>query len=110
FPDQFYRMNISKYPQLLLALTCLTTAGLDGHAQKRPDIQFKKHVLTKEFISEGAGIADVNKDGKPDIIAGAFWFEAPTWKQHELAPPVSFAVNTYGNSFLNFTMDVNRDG
>ncbi len=94
----------------MLALTCMTAAVPDGYAQKRDNIRFKKHVLTTEFISEGAGVADVNKDGKPDIIAGAFWFEAPSWKQHELAPPVSFAVNTYGNSFLNFTMDVNQDG
>ncbi|MFT3700843.1 MAG: VCBS repeat-containing protein [Agriterribacter sp.] len=71
---------------------------------------FKKVTLTTQFVSEGATAADVNKDGKPDVIAGAFWFEAPTWKRHEIAKGDTFDIKTYGNSFLNFAMDVNQDG
>lgn len=72
---------------------------------------FKKTKLTGDFISEGAAVADVNKDGKMDIIAGYYWFEAPTWTRHEMAPSRIFdPLTEYSNSFLNLGMDVNLDG
>src|SRR3546814_16364782 len=69
---------------------------------------FTKHVLTSDFISEGVAVADVNLDGQPDIIAGAFWFAAPGWVRHELASPPTFSTTEYSNSCLNFRLDVNR--
>src|SRR6202012_1356113 len=75
------------------------------------DRRFVKHVLTKDFISEGVAIADVNRDGKPDILAGAYWFEAPGGRRHELAPPKHYDPSTqFSNSFLDFSLDVNLDG
>lgn len=72
---------------------------------------FKKTKLTGDFISEGAAVADLNKDGKPDIIAGYYWFEAPSWTRHEMAPSRVFDLRKeYSNSFLNLGMDVNLDG
>jgi len=72
---------------------------------------FKKTVLTRDFVSEGVAVADLNKDGKLDIVAGYFWFEAPSWTRHEMAPSRTFEPRKeYSNSFLNFGMDVNLDG
>ncbi|HMH34182.1 MAG TPA: FG-GAP-like repeat-containing protein, partial [Puia sp.] len=90
-------------------------ACLQVHAQKtggpEKDDKFKKHIITHDFISEGVAVADVNRDGKPDILAGAYWFEAPDWTRHELAKADHFSPATgYSNSFLNFSMDVDQDG
>jgi len=72
---------------------------------------FKKTVLTRDFISEGVAVADLNKDGQMDIIAGYYWFEAPNWIRHEMAASRTFNPREeYSESFLNLGMDVNLDG
>ena len=74
-------------------------------------VRFRKHVLTDDFVSEGVATADVDRDGDTDIIAGALWFEAPSWKAHELRPRKAFSMHRgYSDSFLDFALDVNRDG
>lgn len=90
---------------VLLSATLLN--GLCFSQQK----DFKKTVLTTDFISEGVSVGDVNNDGKKDIMAGYYWFEAPSWKRHDIAPSRVFAPRKeYSNSFLNLGMDVNLDG
>jgi hypothetical protein len=75
------------------------------------DKRFVKHVLTNEFVSEGVAIADINRDGKPDIVAGAYWFEAPGWVRHAFAPAKHYSPTTqFSNSFLDFCLDVDQDG
>jgi hypothetical protein len=81
--------------------------------QQRPSkngIQFRKNIVHSGFISEGVAVADVNKDGKADILAGAFWFEAPAWKQHRIHADTLDPVPGYSTSFINFAIDVNNDG
>lgn len=80
-------------------------------SKKGHEVAFTKQVLTDDFIAEGAAVGDVNKDGKKDVMAGAYWFEAPNWTPHELAEPKVFKkMEGYSDSFLDFAMDVNQDG
>ena len=44
---------------------------------------FRKHLIN-EGANESAAVADVNKDGRLDIIAGENWYEAPDWKKHRM--------------------------
>ena len=79
--------------------------------QSKTSTDFNKTVITRDFISEGVAVADLNKDGKLDIVAGYYWFEAPSWERHEMAPSRLFNPHKeYSESFLNLGMDVNLDG
>lgn len=92
---------------LILYMGCI--AGAYGQTETSKD--FKKTVLTRDFISEGVAVADLNKDGHMDIVAGYYWFEAPDWTRHEMAPSRIFDPwKEYCESFLNLGMDVNLDG
>ena len=80
-------------------------------AQPETSEDFKKTVISRDFISEGITTADMNKDGQLDIVAGYYWFEAPSWKRHQIAPSrVYDPYKEYSKSFLNLGMDVNLDG
>ena len=74
-------------------------------------VQFEHVVLDPKFRSEGLAVADVNRDGKIDIMAGDIWFEAPDWKVHEIRPAQVYDPKTgYSQCFANFAADVDEDG
>ncbi len=72
---------------------------------------FKKVVLDTRFVAEGVAVADVNRDRKLDVLAGNVWYEAPTWKKHEIAPVPTLDPKTqYSNCFNTWAADLNGDG
>jgi hypothetical protein len=76
-------------------------------------ITWKKTVLDKAFRSEGVAVADVNRDGKMDVLNGEVWFEAPDWTMHEIRPSKDYTRgkdNVYSNSFACWAEDLNGDG
>ncbi|MGZ8516538.1 MAG: FG-GAP repeat domain-containing protein [Chitinophagaceae bacterium] len=73
-------------------------------------VRFKKHILDPVFVAEGVAVGDVNNDGKTDVLAGCFWYEAPSWKKHRIHADTLNPVPGYSTSFINFSMDVNSDG
>jgi hypothetical protein len=74
-------------------------------------ISWKKIVIDKTFRSEGVAIADVNKDGKMDILVGDYWYEAPDWKMHEIRKPGKYdPAHGYSDSFACWAEDLNGDG
>jgi len=106
-----FSKSIHRLCSLLLVIS--VTHELTAQEQKKPplDQRFIKHVITSDFISEGVAVADINRDGKTDIVAGAYWFEAPSWEKHEIAPGKKYNPATeFSNAFLNFSLDVNSDG
>src|SRR5262249_29303389 len=68
---------------------------------------FRKHLIDAG-ANESATVADVNQDGRLDIIAGENWFEAPDWKKHHMRE-IPF-VEGFIDDLSNFAMDVNDDG
>lgn len=88
----------------LLAL--LLASSLQGESL----ITWKRLQLHGDFYSEGAGIGDINGDGKPDIVAGPFWWEGPAFeKKHAYYEPKIFSINGYSDNFFAYVHDFNGD-
>ncbi len=95
---------------LVVGLVLLATVTGSVVVAKR-EVRFRKVVLDREFRSEGVAVADVNRDGRMDVLAGFLWYEAPTWRPHEIAPLVQYdAAGNYSDTFIDFADDLNRDG
>src|SRR5262249_2086934 len=95
---------------ILILIGSMGVACVNGQQRARPKPQFEKKTITTDFISEGAATGDVNHDGKEDILAGGYWFEAPNWQRHRIYDEKHYTTTDFCNSFLNFSMDVNQDG
>ena len=87
------------------ALLLLTVAAFA--ATRPPEIPFEKFTLDLG-ANESAAIVDINGDGKPDIVSGENWYEAPAWTKHHFRdlPYQSF----YIDNFSDLPLDVNGDG
>src|SRR5687768_6216930 len=96
---------------LLVPLACLPLLSA-ADSIKPEEITWKKTVIEKVFRSEGVTVADVNKDGKPDILNGEAWYEAPTWKRHEIRKLKDHkdGLGNYSDSFACWAEDINGDG
>ena len=46
-----------------------------------PDLPFRIHAIDPG-ASETAAVADINRDGRLDIVSGEHWYEAPSWTKH----------------------------
>jgi hypothetical protein len=97
-------------PLLLALVISALPAGAEPDA---PQITWKKTIVDKVFRSEGVAVADVNKDGKLDILVGDYWYEAPDWKKHEIRKsdkPNGFDPAGYSTCFACWADDINGDG
>ncbi len=75
------------------------------------NVRFAKTVLTRDFLSEGVAVGDINRDGRRDVIAGTVWFESPQWIRHDIAETEAFDPDSgYSDTFASFTLDADGDG
>jgi VCBS repeat protein len=72
-----------------------------------PDIPFQKQEIDAG-ASEAAAVADVNGDGRLDIISGEYWYAAPNWAPHKFR---ELRYNSgYIDDFSDLPIDVDGDG
>ncbi len=66
-----YRLRICSL--ISLCLFCVTAQGIESLA-------FEKQKIS-DSAYESACAADLNNDGKLDIVSGEYWFEGPSFKK-----------------------------
>ena len=98
-------------PAIIVAVVAVVPAE-SADKKPAPTITWKKTVLDRKFRSEGVAIADVNKDGKIDVLNGEYWYEAPDWTPHEMKPFTDYkdGLGNYSHSFACWADDFNGDG
>jgi hypothetical protein len=109
-------MNVSNMRTrvaLLLSLSAVFVGVARGdHPEQASPLSWKKTVIEGKFRSEGVAIADVNRDGKTDILVGDSWYEAPGWAKHDIRKPGDYGdgLHSYSQCMTCWTDDVNGDG
>jgi FG-GAP-like repeat len=104
-------MQISKRIRLGLSAILLAMAPARGDDKPAP-VSWKKTVIEGKFRSEGVAIADVNKDGKLDVLIGDSWYESPSWVKHDIRKPGNYGdgLHSYSECMTCWTDDINGDG
>jgi FG-GAP-like repeat len=78
----------------------------------QPQTTFFVHRLSADH-AEGITTLDMNGDGRPDILSGAYWYENPgpeggEWKRHQFRTVEM--VGEFVSDCGEWTVDVNHDG
>jgi hypothetical protein len=91
-----------------IAVVLLLAAAVAAWSVVRtPEVAFEKHTLDLGS-NETCAVADINRDGKLDIVSGENWYEAPRWTKHHFRD-ISYSEN-YIDNFSDLPADVNGDG
>jgi FG-GAP-like repeat len=97
-----------------LLVVCLMLAP--AQMSRPPEIPFRIHTIDPG-ASETAAVADVNRDGRLDILSGEHWYESPVRKGQAGTPAwtkrqfreLGFS-NQYIDNFSDLPVDVDGDG
>ncbi|MBS1709352.1 MAG: VCBS repeat-containing protein [Armatimonadetes bacterium] len=75
-------------------------------------VTWQKVTVDTHFRSEAVAVADVNRDGSPDVLVGDLWYDGKTKESHEIRQPLNLGdgLETYSEAFAVWAYDVNRDG
>ncbi|MGE5647426.1 MAG: FG-GAP repeat domain-containing protein [Acidobacteriota bacterium] len=90
----------------LFALLCLSAWAL-WSISRPAEVPFEK--LTIDLgASETAAFADINGDGRLDIVSGEYWYQAPAWTPHKFRD-IPY-TNNYVDNFSDLIVDADGDG
>lgn len=91
----------------LVKAVLLLFATMASAASRPVDIRFRTTMIDPGY-GETVAVADINRDGKPDIISGENWYEAPYWLKHPLRQ-IDYSSG-YIDNFSDLAVDVDGDG
>lgn len=72
---------------------------------------FTTQALSMDHTAEGADVADIDRDGVLDLVAGPTWYKGPSFAMggKSLATVPTFTRDQYSTFFLTFTADLDGD-
>ncbi len=96
----------------LLAAVAQTLRTAGPSPGNVPQATFTVHRLSDDH-AEGISMLDMNGDGRPDLISGAYWYENPgleggAWKRHQWR--MVDIVGEFVSDCGEWIVDVNHDG
>ena len=96
----------------LLALMAAALPCSLASAAEPGAVKFEKRVLTDKYYCDGINVGDINRDGKPDIVAGPYWYAGPEFAAgREFYPAVPHEpAKSPTNSMFSHVYDFNGDG
>jgi len=98
----FCRLSVAIAALGILTTCCLAQA-------EPPTVKFSKRCLMIN-LNEGCAIADINHDGKPDIVAGTHWYAGPDFIPRPLREIPETKDHEYLASNGDQVYDVDGDG
>ncbi len=94
---------------LVVGISWAVLAGADCvWAQNAKEVKFSKRCLMVN-PNEGCAVADVDQDGKLDIVAGTHWFKGPDYVPHPIRDIPQTMTEFYANN-ADLVYDVDGDG
>lgn len=86
------------WPMILVTMAAVAQA----------DVAFEKVVIDPAYKAEACVAADMNNDGRLDIVAGENWYEATDWRPHKFRPMAM--EGGYADVRCDYAVDCNGDG
>ena len=96
-------------PLILFSLFAVNASAQQGRTGKNaPKLKWRVQKLHQDN-NEGIAVGDIDGDGKLDVTAGEFWYQAPDFKQRPIRKLTAFGADYLSNNSEHL-YDMDGDG